>query len=83
MKPIKRQKCSGCGWHDTIYKTFFGSKEWQAWELEVAKRMHEQSENIDWKAYHGVWDVDEARELGIMSRGHFDDFIKFIKTSGQ
>lgn len=70
--------CKGCGHHDTLYKTFFNSPEWEAWEKEVAKRMHEQAD-IE-ATYEGVWDVDEARELGCMSEGHFKDFIKFIRN---
>lgn len=79
MKPTKIQRCKGCGGHDTIYKTFFESKEWQAWELEVSIRFHKQYKKKV-KQYKGVWDVDESRELGIMSRGHFDDFIAFVRT---
>ena len=68
--------CKGCGHHDTAYGTLFSSDEWLAWEKEVSKRMHEQEGK---EMMEGVWDVDEARELGCMSKGHWDDFIAWVR----
>ena len=59
------QKCKGCGHHDSMWKTLVTSPQWLAWEEE--QRGARQN-----------YDVDECRELGVMSAGHFQAFMKFI-----
>lgn len=61
---VWQQACSGCGFHDSIWKTMVDSPQWQAWYKHASKKM--------------LYDVDECQELGMMSKGHFQDFIKFV-----
>lgn len=58
------QPCKGCGHHDTMWKTLVTSPQWQEWEKYAGDNM--------------LYDVDECRELGVMSKEHFQDFIKFL-----
>lgn len=71
MKPTLTHKCSGCGSHDTFYKTITRSREWLAWEKEVARRFCTE-ENTE-----PVFDVDESREIDAISPGHFEAFLEF------
>jgi len=57
----------------------FGSQEWKLWEQEVQKRMLRHSKKHS-KIYHGCWDTAESMECGIISEGHWHDFIAFVKT---
>lgn len=62
------QKCTGCGHHDSMWKSLTTSKEWNAWyKYQTGDNQH--------------YDVDECQELGIMSAGHWEDFIKFCKSN--
>lgn len=65
---------------ETFYMTVITSPQWRAWEKEVARRMKEHAEKGS-KLFTGVWDVDESRELDLLSQGHFQDFIKFITNT--
>lgn len=51
-----------------IHETMLRSLEWQRWYK------HNMKEHL--------WDVDETQECGWMSKGHWDDFVHFIKTDG-
>jgi len=61
------QKCSGCGKHDSMWKSLVSSPEWKKWYEHASRKM--------------LYDVDECQELGIMSAEHFKDFMKFCKKS--
>ena len=67
---------------ETFYNTIIHSKEWELWEKEVYRRLEEHVEKNS-KIMTGCWDVDESRELGLISTGHWNDFITFIKTHGR
>lgn len=58
--------CSGCGKHESIWKTLVKSCEWKAWYK------FQQGEDQQ-------YDTDEAQEIGAMSKNHWNDFVKFIK----
>ena len=62
----------GCsdGPHNSFWKTVVTSPEWQAWEKENSRRMHEEP-------IGNCFDVDECRECGWMSVEHFKEFIAF------
>jgi len=57
--------CRGCGHHDSMWKTLIQSDEWQAWYKYQSGDSQE-------------YDVDEAQELGCMSKEHWNDFIRFV-----
>ncbi len=60
------QKCKGCGHHDSMWKSLVSSPQWEKWyKYQTGKNQQ--------------YDVDECRELGIMSAQHFADFMKFCK----
>ena len=48
------------------------SVEWKNWEKEVARRMRTGK-------YKGVYDVDECREIGVLSEKHWKSFVHFIR----
>ncbi|MEK9207949.1 MAG: hypothetical protein AAB922_05675 [Patescibacteria group bacterium] len=58
------QKCKGCGHHDSMWKSLVTSPQWKKWYV------YQTGENQQ-------YDVDECRELGVMSAEHFQDFMKF------
>ena len=60
--------CVGCNGHSSIHKTLVESPEWRKW-YKYASENH-------------LYDVDETMELGIMSEGHWKDFLKFVKECG-
>ncbi len=69
--------CSGCSdGHPSYWKTVVESPQWKAWEKEVHKRVHDQ---LGKDRMEGVYDIDECRECGFISAGHFQDFLKFIE----
>ena len=56
--------CSGCGHHSSFHKTIIESPQWKKWyKYQTGKNQ--------------TYDVDECRELGVMSAEHFQDFMKF------
>ena len=59
-----RYPCSD-GWHDSFWKTIIESPQWEAWSKI---------------GYKQGFDVEECRECGWLSQGHFQSFIKFIIT---
>ena len=64
--------CVGCkDGHSSFWRTITNSKEWLAWEKENSKRMNA-------KPMGNCFDVDECREVGIMSKEHWAEFIKFV-----
>ena len=58
------------GSHNSFWKTVVISPEWQAWEKESSRRMHQEP-------IGKCFDVDECREVGWMSVEHFKEFIAF------
>lgn len=69
MKEFEKEKwekfCSGCGYHDSIWKTVVKSPQWERWYK------FQQGENQ-------TYDTDECQELGIIGEKHFQDFIFFL-----
>lgn len=66
-------ECAGCaGGHPSFWATVTTSPQWSAWEKEQRRRF--SSEKLD-----GCYDYDECRECGVISAGHFQEFIKFVK----
>jgi hypothetical protein len=69
--------CAGCaGGHPSFWKTIVESEEWRLWHEELRKR---------WKKIHDedclpIFDIDESQELGCMSKEHWEEFVKFVKT---
>ena len=56
-----KQKCSGCGHHNSMWATIIESPQWKEWKKV------------------GQYDFSECEELGIMSEGHFQAFLKYLK----
>jgi len=61
-----RYPCSD-GWHDSFWKTVIESPQWKAWQKEQSRNM--------------TYDMPEVEELGYISQGHFQDFMKFVKEN--
>ena len=60
------QDCPGCPCgHSSFWRTIIRSKEWQKWKEYAQPRMR--------------YDFTECEELGMMSAGHWKDFIKFTR----
>jgi hypothetical protein len=57
--------CTGCGGHSSFWKTVIESPQWAKWKKYAQPKM--------------LYDFDECEELGILSPGHFNTFIKFLK----
>ena len=69
--------CKGCPeGHPSIHKTIIESEEWDAWGEENDKRMSEYSENNQTEFFN----ICESEECGQMSPGHWQSFVKFIRT---
>jgi hypothetical protein len=67
--------CPGCpNGHASMHKTLTESKEWREWVKENSRRFH-------LKPIGNCFDIDECHELGIMSKEHWEEFIKFTKGS--
>ena len=62
--------------NDSFYSTVVASPEWKAWYKEMMKRMKKASKTMNYK---GCYDIDESQECGVISKGHWAEFIKFIK----
>ena len=57
--------CNGCPeGHSSMWKTVIESPQWKLWQKEQQK--------------NPLYDMSECEELGIMSKKHFQDFLKFI-----
>ena len=67
---------------ESFCQTIVSSPEWAAWEKEVARRMAEHSKKES-EFYTGCWDVDESRELGLISKGHWAAFVDFIREQSR
>lgn len=64
------QECPGCpDGHSSFWKTVIESKEWKAWKEHNFKISE-----------HGNYDWPECEELGIMSEGHWGEFVEFLKN---
>ena len=69
------QPCSGCKeGHSSFWRTVTLSPQWARWQVEQTKRFH------NWKKIKKpCYDMDEVCELGVISQGHFQEFLKFIR----
>lgn len=66
LKYYYNSPCNGCPeGHPSFWKTVIESKEWKLWEEEQSK--------------NPTRDMAECEELGIMSAGHWKEFMKFIR----
>jgi len=65
-----------------FYHTIIRSPQWEAWENEYKRRVIKNCEDDLWNTDKQlkVFDIDESRDLGLISQEHFQEFIKFIKT---
>jgi len=70
-----------------IFSIFTDSKDWEKWEKIVSKRFSysvnilKTEERQEFFINNPVYDVDECRELGIMSLEHFLHYVQFIKDN--
>jgi len=61
-------KCVGCPeGHASMHKTLIESPQWEKWRKHA------------WEGENMLYDFPECEELGIISSGHLQDFLKFIK----
>ena len=68
--------CLGCKeGHPSFWATIIKSKEWEQWEKEISRRMHNKKKS---KIYTGCWDTDECRGCGHFSPEHWKEFIEFL-----
>ena len=65
-----------------FYHTIIRSPQWEAWEKEYKRRVIKNCEGSLWNTDRQlkVFDIDESRDLGLISQEHWQEFIKFIKT---
>lgn len=72
------QDCPGCSdGHSSFWRTIVLSPQWKLWQEEQNKRMKTG------RLVKGVWnkscyDMPEVEEGGIISPGHWQEFLKFI-----
>lgn len=78
LKEYYYQDCLGCPeGHSSFWRTIIMSDEWKLWQKEQSRRMSLLCKNKLPKKL-GVYDMPECEEGGIMSLGHWKDFIKFL-----
>lgn len=72
---------------EKIYPTFFDtvtqSQQWEAWQVEQARRLHDFNKKypkMGLKA-KGIYDMSEVMECGWISQSHFQDFLEFTALS--
>ena len=81
-------KCSD-GAHDSFWKTVVESPQWKAWEVQVAKNFSKACRMETWPSgdYQRrrlpIFDVDECRECGWISKHHFQAFLKFVRLQAR
>lgn len=67
LKEYYWQPCKGCkDGHPSFWKTIIESPQWKAW------RKYAWEDRM-------LYDFGEVEELGIISTGHFQAFMKFTK----
>jgi hypothetical protein len=64
----------------SFWQTVTRSPHWEKWKIEVRKRLDKHVE-MKSEVFSGVWDVEESQECNLISKEHFQDFIKFIKET--
>lgn len=73
--------CCGCGdGHPSFWKTVIESPQWKKWSKEINRRM-KIGKIVNNKFNKSVYDMSEVEELGIISPGHFQEFLKFCKKN--
>ena len=60
--------------NDSFYRTIVDSPEWKVWYKEMMRRMEVANKVMNYK---GCYDIDEAQECGVISPGHWKEFIRF------
>jgi hypothetical protein len=65
LQAYYHQPCSCPLGHPSIWKTVIESPQWKKWHDYAWPKM--------------LYDFPEVEELGIISEGHFQEFIKFCK----
>lgn len=69
LKAYYWQPCIGCKeGHPSFWKTIIESPEWKKW------RKYAWEDKM-------LYDFSEVEELGIISKKHWQDFIKFVKDN--
>jgi hypothetical protein len=68
LKEIYDQPCGGCGSHPSFWKTVIESPQWKKWQEYAEPKM--------------IYDFSENEALGIISAGHFQEFIKYTIKHG-
>jgi len=59
------------------YKAIVRSKVWKKWDKEQDKRWKRHIRKKS-KMFSGCWDMSETEEIGLMSREHLIDFVKWL-----
>ena len=73
-----KQKCNGCGSHNSFWATIIESESWKAWQEEQRQRMA-RGKIVDGKFSEMCYDMDEVCEGGFISENHWKEFLQFIK----
>jgi len=72
------QPCVGCkDGHPSFWKTVTESPQWMKWHKEQIRRCG-IGKIVKGRFNQQVYDMPEVEELGTISPGHFQEFLKFI-----
>ena len=76
-KRIVKKEIDSLEVRDRFYDTIVASPEWKAWYKEMMSRIREANKTMNYK---GCYDIDESQECGVISKGHWSEFVKFIRS---
>jgi hypothetical protein len=67
-------RCAGCPeGHSSFHRTVITSPQWKLWQKEQQARFGNRNTK------KACYDMSEVEELGTISAGHFQNFLKFCK----